>query len=785
MSLRVRTGLLAAAMLAASAGIPAFAQQPRKDAPQTLEIQSGNAFTEEEEGRKVIFLNGGVRIRRGEMEMTSDRALIWKRKPYTQEGPKDPAEASSIDEIYLEGGVHIQRARQELRADRLFMDLLRDKAMIIELRTKSTQAKMKESFYLSAKEARQIAEGKFEARDVSVTTCSYGVPHYHLSIERAILTGKDPRPREGPLDFFRYADWSAELEDIYPELMGAPLFFLPALVLSPVVKELPLRRLQGGRSTRFGEFVYSEWGTRLKRTDEKGKTRVWGDLSLEVDWRRTRGWGFGPKFEYSVEGTRGYIAGYYLHDLGRDPDLGFNSKFGPLEEDDRGKVRVYHRTDLDDHWRIELKAYYLSDRDLLEEFFESEFREEEEPETSIFLRYVNGPFGGFLEERYRLNDFQTQNEYLPRLNLSAFEVPILRGRWNDLVVTERIEAGHIRRRFDDETGVDTEQVWRVDSYTEIAFPFDLRYFQIFPFAVERLTYYHDDLQGDARLRSLSAAGVGASTQAHGTFQGVGWEWIGLRGLRHVMELEARWCSTLGTSVPPSDLYPFDAVDQLTQLEEVVLKFRHRFKTKDASGQPFEFLNFGVAVEYYPDPDRDTTFANATSYQLPFDYIFVDPDITGAFASRRWSNVHYDASFTPRNFLSASGVGEYNPETGREDYRSVGVTVTPLSGLRVTVGQTFVRNVTNAVTGSVYASLTPKWGVRLEASYDYHVDQFISQEFVVSRDFHDFMLEVVGEHNFSTRDRRIYVSFVPKFFGERGLHRSHIYNKTGLPLPDAP
>src|SRR6185503_2926226 len=100
--------------------------------------------------------------------------------------------------------------------------------------------------------------------------------------------------------------------------------------------------------------------------------------------------------------------------------------------------------------------------------------------------------------------------------------------------------------------------------------------------------YEEDLNGDSRTRVLWTSGTRLTTQIHGTFPDVTWERAGLRGLRHVVEIETRYANNFFNTVDPADLFPYEPVDQLDRFEEVSFEVRQRFLTKDATNKPFEF-----------------------------------------------------------------------------------------------------------------------------------------------------------------------------------------------------
>lgn len=752
-----RLGLVAAAALLASlGGLRAQESDPGARAQEgRLEVWAGEEIVHwTEDGRDAIFLTGQVRVRRGDIEMTAARALAWIRQ-------------GGLEEVYAEGNVVLRQGTQRMRAERLYFNFARNRAYIVDLRLQGTSQTLRNQiFYVTAREARMTAEGVIEAEDISITTCNYGIPHYHLSIDEARLVGRERyEPRKGRPVIWPYRSWQVQIEDVYPELMGAPIFFIPGLILGPWVKDIPVRSVQYGRSSRFGHYVLTEFGLKVKAQGEDGKPRVWGEVSAEADWRQKRGGAGGLDLRYGWEGYQGFLDTYFLHDQGRDLDVSFDQRLeaeDPLRREERGRAHFFHRHDLGPHWRYELEAHYLSDRSVREEFFEREFKESKDPETAAYVRWLDGFWGGYVYELHRLNDFQTQNEYLPRADFSLLNYPLFEGTLDNLYWTQRLDVAHLRRRFDEDLDLESARVWRFDAVTELSMPWDLGPVQLSPFARNRLTVYEDDLEGETEGRVLWTAGGRLVTQAHATYADWAWRAVGLRGLRAVAEAELRYARTFDTNVSPSELFPFEEVERLDEFEEVALEVRQRLLTKDEAGKPFEFFEGVLSVEYYPEARRDTTFANANTLEFPFSWIGLAPGPGGVFERRHVSNLHYEAAFRPRSFLWLRAAGEYNPETRHEEVRELSAGGAPFAGLALSVRQTFLRGVTDAVGAEVSWSLTPKWSVSGAIQYDFKIDEYLSQRLTVARDYHDFLLQAVVERDFGRDDRRFYVTVVPKF-----------------------
>jgi hypothetical protein len=742
----------------AAAGRPGAAQDRPGDAPQPgkIVIRAGDALLWQEEGKDVTLLTGQFSVVRTDFAVSGARALAWKHS-----GSQRP-----LDEIYAEGNVTLRQGNQKIHAERLWVDFISGRAVIVDMRGQAFSDDLKQTFYLRAREARMLMMGRLEAEDIQISTCSYGVPHYHLEVGKARLTGRNPRASSHPFEVWPFVDWRFKVEDVYPEFTGAPLFFFPGIVLGPWIREFPLRSLQYGRNSRFGNFVLSEFGMKIRKGgDEDHKPRTWGEVTLEADWRQQRGGAGGLDLRYSWNRYQGYIDTYALYDQGRNEDLEFEQKFPPIDHKERGRIRAFHRTDLSDSWRFEVESWYFSDRSFQEEFFEKEFKEDKEPETAAYLRWMDGPFAAYGYERHRLNDFQTQNEYMPRVDFWMIQVPPVPSILDNLTLTENVDLVHIRRVYDEEMHVPSERTWRLEADTELLCPWDLGPVQVSPFARQRTSFYGQDLEDESEVRSIWTGGGRVSTQVHGTHPGIGWDLIGLRGLRHIMELEGRYADSMSCSVDSSELYPYEESDQMDVFQEWSFEMRHRFKTKDGEGKAFEFMNVGLEFEYYPRTGRDTTAPRVDNHRAPFNWITIAPDPeTLAYGERDLSNLHYDVTIQTREFLRLGLMGEYNPETHREDVREGFVGVTPVKGSSLWVGHTYVRGVTNAYTFGVSWELTEKWKAAATVQYDFRADAWVSQDLTVGRDFHDFVIEVVVERDFGRDEYGFHIGFIPKFLG---------------------
>ncbi len=746
------------------------------------------------------------RIDTKEMSLRADRAVFWTDAPSEGAGSL----LSRATQFYAEGNVVFTRRDVEthkvevFRAESFYLDLRTRKGYISDIRVDQRPGEEgRPAVTLRAKEARlaaggadapvvasraaalglpglmSVPPGRMVVFDVLLSTCTFGDPHYHIGLSEAQVDWQWNVGVPMALGFFlgKPEDPGVGGNWVTVNIWGVPVFAWPSFYLKlAALSALPLERVQGGRTSRFGNSIETTWGVKITKglvdwlnpldgSTDKDDEETWGRLRWEIDWRQNRGWAGGIDPSWKWDTYWGYLDTYYMRDDGPDPDNDFDVRFLPLERRDRGRARFFHRHDVTPHFRYEAEVSWLSDRNFLEEIFEKEFKEGKEQETVGYLRYLDGNKGGFIIERHRINDFQTQVEFLPKAKAFLANEPAVPGMPFGWTFSEELEIVNQRLRFDDALGLPDEQTWRFDSLSSWILSIPLGVATLSPFAEARVTAWEEALDGDPADRFIATAGARLSTDIHGIHR-VKSDFLGLHDLRHILHLEARAVTAFSNTLEPAALFPYDAVDGFDDFTEFSFEIRNRFQTKVIDGQEFrtrDYLEFGAEFEYYPDAPRDTVGFKASNFSYPFNWITLGPhDPTKILDERDYSNVHWDVLLRPTNYLEAKGIGEYNPVHDQEEVREFTVSVRPTEGLVLSVGQVFVFDVTNAFTFGARWDLTDKWRVTADAQYDYKTNDFINRKATVGRNLHDFQLEFVFEEDAGRDERRFYVTFLPTF-----------------------
>ena len=395
-------------------------------------------------------------------------------------------------------------------------------------------------------------------------------------------------------------------------------------------------------------------------------------------------------------------------------------------------------------------------------------------------RGLDGNMGAFAQGRVRINDFQTQTEYLPRASFFWTGQPIPIEGWLDaLTFNFQSELGNIRTRTNRKSDAPEDRTWRWDNLFIANLPIDVEDVTFLPFAGARLTAYERNLTGDGDVRGILTLGAQAKLQMHRLFD-VHNDDINFHGLRHVMKFGAGMAGNVVANTPRGDFFPHDAVDAVHLFDEMFVEMEHRFETKVryASGddQIVTFARAKATAEFYPSGRRDTTFLNLNNFLSPFHWVPVSPAADGTFRERDFSNVHWEMEVTPLKHVSFRMAGEFDPALAQEEFRFTGLRVIPFEAesdpdlapalqpqplLIFDLTNSYVRGVTNTYGFGVRVHPTEKWTFDARTSYDTRTEEFLNYSLFLERDIHDVILRLGYLRNVG-RDENIFaVELVPK------------------------
>jgi lipopolysaccharide export system protein LptA len=569
--------LAAAAAAQPAAAPPAAATKgdawlPREPGAGNVQVDvTGDKLTADE-NTGWMHAAGNVRIVYGDHELTADEVRV-----NTQTG-----------EIVAGGHVVLTRRGQgSARYDRLSYNYKTGVGLTtaVDLRARD--------FRILAGESRRQADGTYLLRGATVTTCTNapGDMHWHV-------TGRS-------LDYDPAR--VVTVHGAVPHFLGAPFAYLPWW-RRDLANHYGLRVIPG-YSSRWGGYLLSSY--KVPVADYGGGERI--TTKTRLDLRSERGLGAGQDLDWEFgDDARGFLSVYFLDDR-----LPGTLAAAPEMEVENPRYRFAGRQamQLAPADALLLQASYLSDADLLEDFFESEFRASRQPQNYATYQHAGKDWVAGVGASGRLNPFYDTVNRLPEA-------------WGDLMRREIGESGvfyesstrggWLQRAFADYSNPSNPpaasyDTMRADTEHMIFLPRSLfGFLRVMPRAGGRVTAYGDTLQpevsgapghtttvtnefgnavtvyapgtmatnwiaGGAGVRRSVELGIETSFKTFGLFGEGENRW------RHVLEPYANYTFIPEPNLRPNELYRFDSVDTVDLTHQVRIGTRNQVQVKADKG----------------------------------------------------------------------------------------------------------------------------------------------------------------------------------------------------------
>ncbi|MCC6671257.1 MAG: hypothetical protein IT458_09355 [Planctomycetes bacterium] len=814
-----RVGVMAWPALGALLAAAPRAQGPdTRPAPAWI-FERGHEDTRAQGDFMEMLLTDGVRLSRGGDEIRAERAVVlFDRDRYVEllrrgqerdgtvprRAPRPPDPRRTVDEtalrarlesflrtrprpasrpsrmaelgggellevarhLYLEGGVVVRRDGLDLvRAERVHLSTLDDRAVFedVVLRLPTRADPDRPELVTVVRAPRLVRQGKrMVGRDVSVTTCTAGEPHFEfVSGEVEVIE--------------RGEEFEIRGRDNRIVVAGTSLVPLPDLNWftgdqSPV----PIRGASAGYSSRDGLSGAVEFGGRWNGLG--GSLHEWltgrpaaefrGEWLLEPGWIEKRGYPVQGRLDYrAADLYRGYLRGYYLDDSGDNFREIRTYRDGRLiDTDSRALTRTENRFAILPNTTLDLTLFSSSDPAVYSEFLGAEWRSTETPETSLHLRSAVDNRIFTLTGRANLDGYSYADDlslapyFVEERPVATFDVFSLQlGRITDdapILLTSSTSAGSWRRNDDDIVSDPARDAsTRFDQELELATPFSLGPIGVRPFVSGRYTWYQDDLQGESLGRWAFAAGVRAGTNLSRVF-----EWLaqdgGRKAIRHVVSPSVLFANRFEVSEDPGQLQHYDAVDTLDERSEVRVELLQRFqsmrKVRDRRGgrdrtEVRDFLWLDLAQNLFPRADRD----NAGDELGLFEYeLIVRPEIP-------WVPL-------PNPRLLAEGEIDWN--AGEQRTFNTGLAFGPVAGIDWNAEYRWDQVSKGVIGYGASAKVLGRWVLGGGSQYDIERSEALNYAASLIREDHDWRIRFELSYDRINDETSFTVNFEPTLGG---------------------
>ena len=633
-------------------GPPAEAKPP--SARPIVNYRARDLTVEQVNGRRVISAIGEVYLFRSQpsgedfLELRADAAVIYlaqERRRSADSAQQPPADLTErpgaedegvrevlsgltgedrddaglyrtgdIDAVYLEGDIIMTRGERLIRASRLYYDFRNDQAVILDVVLRTYLPERGVPVYIRAERVRQLSSREYRAEHPLVTTSEFYTPHYHIGAARVDLVDKTETALAG------LRTGTFKMTHATFNISGIPVLYWPYTRGTLKEGETSIRSVRTGYSDDFGVETETEW----RLFNLLGLEAPAGfDATLKLDYFSERGPGAGVDADYERDNYFGLFRSYYIQDTGED-NLGGYFRDPEPDTENRGRLTFRHRHYLPNDWQLTLEGSYISDKNFLEEYFESEFDKGKEQETLVYAKKQHDNWAFTLLAQWRPLDFLTQTERLPDLSFRLIGGSL--GSFATLYSENR--AGFVRYRPADRTlrdffrlGARPESsgtTGRLDSRQEVDVPFALGPVKLVPFASIRGSAWDDSPESGGVGRIFGTGGLRGSMYLWRVYDMESDLWD-IHGLRHIIKPDVTvWAG--GSNRDSHELYPFDEnVEDIDEVDGVSFGIRQRWQTKRGGPERERITDvflFDVEVGFFNEAQGVEYTHGYTSYSRP-------------------------------------------------------------------------------------------------------------------------------------------------------------------------
>jgi len=550
----------------------------------------------------------------GLLELQADNAVIFYsgQKPATGEreaGAGGILATGAIESIYLSGDVLMTEGRRTIRADEIYYNFEAKKALAVNAVMRTFDVSGEIPIYVRAAKLRQLAENKFSADDITLTTSEFYLPQISLNASSVIIT--DTTTLDEQQGRLSKGSYDAQMRDVRLKMYDRTIFYWPFIRSNLQRSDVPLKSVHIGHDERWGTLLETRWFlSRLLGLEEPEGT----ESTLALDYYSERGFGSGIEVDYAKENYFGRILGYVINDEGEDR-LGRHSSRRNLvpERELRGRFSWQHRQFLPYEWQLTTEFSYISDENFLEGYYRSEFNVGKEQETVVHMKRIEDNWGLSFLGKVRTNDFVDKLEELPSAEFHWTGQSFLDDK---LTFYSDSQVSRFRQRYAAESvPAGPEEFFTfMSTRNEVDMPMTIGNARVTPFLAGTVAYedglgFHNELDGE-------------------TVEGEDGVWFGEAGVRV-------------SSQPYWKVFP-DVKSRLWDLEQLRHVIRPyltavTYTQSDSVIEQRDTLSVGISQRL------QTKRGASAENQRTVDWMRLDMDVT-------WVNDSDDASAGPDRFI---------------------------------------------------------------------------------------------------------------------------------------
>lgn len=370
-------------------------------------------------------------------------------------------------------------------------------------------------FHVETDEVTRREDGRFDAKNICVTTCTNAPGHWHWCMRG------DGR--------FKDNDY-VEIFNAVPYLFGVPFAWLPYWY-----RDLDTHygfRMMPGYTSRWGAYILSGYVFDIYEAPGGNGPHLYG--SSHVDVRSKKGVAVGQNLAWELKrwGT-GRFESYYAWDEDPPNDRDDRNWMSDVD-DDRYRFRLFHKAEFTERDQFLIRGTYVSDSEMRGDFFERENRGESIPMNFVSEEHREHTWAAGILASGPLNDFYSGTARLPEGWLNIMPQPVALG----LNYESQTRAGYLNRQYAKYDWANDDYKYypgewahfntvRADTAHRLTYPMKFAdVLSVVPRAGYRGTYYSDAAGNENLFRHTADLGVTFAARATSA-----WE----KDRRHIFE----------------------------------------------------------------------------------------------------------------------------------------------------------------------------------------------------------------------------------------------------------
>jgi hypothetical protein len=693
------------------------------------------------------------------LEMQADAAVVFYSGNKSGAGEKpggiqDLGAAGTIEAVYLCGDVVMTEGLRSIRADEMYYEFGEKRGLAINATVRSFDVGRGIPIYVRAAKVRQLAENKFAAEDVVLTSSEFYMPQISARASSVLVT--DTTTMDQQAGQIKDSSYDIQMRDVRLKSGEMTIFYWPYVRSNLERPDVPFKSLRVGRDGILGTSVETRWYlSRLLGLREPEGT----DGTFELDYYSKRGVGSGIDVDYAQENRLGHIIGYIIDDRGKDR-LGRDASRRDLKPDEglRGWFGWVHRKFMPYNWQLTTGIDYESDERFVESYYRREFNTGEDRETYIHLKRIEDNWGLSFLGKARLNNFADELEESPTAEYHLTGQSIFDDK---LTLYSDTEGGRYRQRIGEyhATAMNQEFFTFGSHRTEIDAPLSLAGVKAAPYIAGTVGY--DDRSGFNRslvdgsnsgianedVVGIGEAGLRASSEFWKTYPGVKSRLWDLDGLRHIVRPE------LVTAV-------YEESDPVVKQHDVInAEISQRLQTKRGTGDNeriVDWMRLDLGGTWFTDNDPRTEDSG------PYRFIWNRPmtplrmytmpgilngdldDGLKKFETYGPARDYFDADYMWQISDTTALLSDayYDIHSGTFEQVDIGFSRTRWPDLSYYIGSRYLRNVkvldehgSNAFVFAASYVLDPRYTVVFSQQFDFDYGANVESHITLIRRYH--------------------------------------------------